>query len=259
MFDDLIEVASTAELTEKGYLVPARYFSIAEPDMARVAIVAGDYQVKGAEQVMAPLLGDIVETWLSRAGGRRTAVFCMSVAHSVSLRAFFAQAGVRAEHVDGTTPNGEREAIFARFASGETQVLCNVLVASIGFDLPALDCIVLARPTKSLVMYLQMLGRGLRPAPGKSDCLILDHSGCVRRLGFAADERFWTLDGHADLERTRRERERSEGKEVDLSRVLMRLLRRARLSGLRALHQAPRQGNHDARGRARGGWRAARR
>jgi DNA repair protein RadD len=214
LFDDLIEVASVAELTEQRYLVPARYFSIAEPDLSRVSTIAGDYKVGEAETAMAPLLGDIVQTWLQRAGGRRTAVFCMSVAHSVSLRALFAGAGVRAEHVDGTTPLDQREAIFERFAAGKTQVLCNVLVASIGFDLPTLDCIVLARPTRSLVMYLQMLGRGLRPAPGKSDCLVLDHSGCVHRLGFAADERYWTLDGHADLESTRSRREAAAGKEV---------------------------------------------
>jgi superfamily II DNA or RNA helicase len=213
LFDELIEVARVAELTKQGHLVRARYFSVSEPDMARVASIAGDYKVGEAERAMAPLLGDIVETWLARAGGRRTVVFCMSVAHSVSLRALFAEAGVTAEHVDGGTPLEQRAGILARFASGETQVLTNVMVASIGFDLPALDCIVLARPTKSLVMFLQMIGRGLRPAPGKRDCLVLDHSGSVHRLGFAHDERFWTLDGHADLSEAKAAREAASGKD----------------------------------------------
>jgi len=214
LFDDLIEVASVGALTDLGYLVPARYFSISEPDMDRVHTIGGDYRTDETEAAMAPLLGDIVQTWLQRAGARRTAVFAISVAHSVNLCAAFAAAGVRAEHVDGGTPLGQREEIFSRFASGDTQVLCNVLVASIGFDLPELDCIVLARPTKSLVMYLQMLGRGLRSAPNKTDCLVLDHSGCVHRLGFAADERFWTLEGHQDLESTRAAREAAQGKEI---------------------------------------------
>jgi superfamily II DNA or RNA helicase len=180
----------------------------------RVATVAGDYKQDDAATAMAPLMGDIVETWLARAGGRRTAVFCMTVEHSVSLRALFAEAGVQAEHVDGGTPLDQRAATLTRFASGDTQVLCNVQVASIGFDLPALDCIVLARPTKSLVLYLQMIGRGLRPAPGKTDCLILDHSGTVHRLGFAIDERHWSLDGHADLAATKAAREAANGTDV---------------------------------------------
>jgi DNA repair protein RadD len=176
--------------------------------------VAGDYKANDLQAAMMPLVGDIVQTWLARAGGRRTAVFCATVSQSVAQAAEFRAHGVKAEHVDGDTPNGEREAILARFASGETQVLTNVLVASIGFDLPALDCIVLARPTQSLALYLQMLGRGLRPAPGKTDCLVLDHSGCVHRLGFADDERHWTLDGHADLSTTKSIREKSSGEEV---------------------------------------------
>jgi len=214
LFDELIQVSTVAELTELHYLVPARYFSISEPDMSRVATVAGDYKQDDAATAMAPLIGDIAQTWLSRAGGRRTVVFCMTVAHSVSLCALFASAGVRAEHVDGKTPLDLRGAILARFAAGETQVLCNVQVASIGFDLPAVDCIVLARPTKSLVMYLQMIGRGLRPAPDKTDCLILDHSGTVHRLGFAADERYWSLDGHADLSTAKAMREIASGKDM---------------------------------------------
>jgi DNA repair protein RadD len=214
LFDKLVDVASVADLTEQGHLVPARYFSIAEPDLSRVKTQAGDYKLDELATAMSPLVADIPDTWLRRGGGRRTAVFAVNVAHSVALKAAFIAAGVAAEHVDGNTPIAEREAIFGRFSSGKTQVLCNVMVASIGFDLPALNCIVLARPTKSLATYLQMIGRGLRPAPGKTDCLVLDHSGCVHRLGFAADERFWTLDGHADLATSKRAREKSSGKEV---------------------------------------------
>jgi DNA repair protein RadD len=214
IFDSMIQVATVAELTEQGHLVPARYFSIAEPDLSRVSTVAGDYHNAELAGAMLQLVADVPRTWLERAGGRRTAVFAVNVAHSVALRAEFSALGISAEHVDGGTPTIEREAIFRRFASGETQVLCNCQIASIGFDLPALDCIQLARPTKSLGMYLQMLGRGLRPSPGKTDCLVLDHSGAVHRHGFAHDERFWTLEGHADMARTKAVRERSEGKEI---------------------------------------------
>ena len=214
LFDTLIEVASVSELTEQGHLVRARYFSIAEPDLSRVSTVAGDYHNGELAGAMLQLVADVPSTWLERASGRRTAVFAVNVAHSIALQAEFASLGVSAEHVDGMTPTLEREAIFRRFAAGETQVLCNCQIASIGFDLPALDCIQLARPTKSLGMYLQMLGRGLRPAPGKTDCLVLDHSGAVHQHGFAHDERGWTLDGHADVTTTKAARERKEGEEI---------------------------------------------
>jgi superfamily II DNA or RNA helicase len=214
IFDTMIQVATVAELTAQGHLVPARYFSIAEPDLAKVSTVGGDYHQGELAAEMLQLVADVPRTWLERAGGRRTAVFAVNVAHSVALCAEFVALGVRAEHVDGSTPTIEREAIFRRFSTGETQVLCNCQIASIGFDLPALDCIQLARPTKSLALYLQMLGRGLRPAPGKADCLVLDHSGAVHRHGFAHDERFWTLDGHADMAVTRATREKTEGKEI---------------------------------------------
>ena len=165
--------------------------------MSRVKITAGDYNEKDLVEVMdrPHLVGDVVATWLARAGGRRTVVFSVSIGHSVALTKEFQFRGVVAEHVDANTPTSERKAIFDRFRSGKTQVLCNCTLASYGFNLPELDCIVLAQPTKSLVLYLQMLGRGLRSAPGKQYCLILDHAGVVRRFGFADEPRGWSLEG----------------------------------------------------------------
>jgi hypothetical protein len=122
-------------------------------------------------------------------------VFCTSIKHSVAVCEEFLRNGVAAEHVDANTPNDEREDIFARFTSGKTQILTNCFLASYGFDLPALSCVVLARPTKSVMLYLQMIGRGLRPADGKDDCLVLDHSGCVHMHGFVDQDREWSLDG----------------------------------------------------------------
>jgi superfamily II DNA or RNA helicase len=202
LYDDLIEPITVAELTDQGYLVPARYFSLSAPDLRRVETVAGDYHQRQLDHAVNQpgLVADIVGTWLERAGGRRTVVFCTSIAHSIALAESFQRAGVAAEHVDANTLMAERADIFARFTAGQTQVLCNCFLAAYGFDLPDLACVVLARPTKSLVLYLQMLGRGLRPAEGKSDCLVLDHSGAVHHHGFAADERHWTLQGKRALE-----------------------------------------------------------
>ena len=202
IYDEMLEVATPAELTALGFLVPARYFSVSEPDLSRVRVVRGDYHEGELEGAMnrPQLVGDIVEHWLQHAGRRRSVVFATSIKHSVALAAQFRAHGVVAEHVDAGTPQSDRDAIFSRFRAGDVQVLTNCFLASYGFDLPALDCIVLARPTRSLMLYLQMLGRGLRPAPDKVDCLVLDHAGNVHRHGFATDDRGWTLDGVRTLD-----------------------------------------------------------
>src|SRR5690606_28472645 len=98
---------------------------------------------------------------------KRTVVFAVSVAHSQEIAARFRAAGVRAEHVDGTTPAREREAILARVRSGETTVVCNCALLTEGVDIPALECAVVARPTLSLSLHLQTIGRVLRPFKGK--------------------------------------------------------------------------------------------
>ncbi len=218
LYDLLIEPTTTAELTVNGFLVPARYYSISKPDLSRVQVRAGDYANAELSDVMnkPKLVGDVVETWLARAGARRTVVFCCSIPHSIALCEAFQRVGVAAEHVDANTPGGEREEIFTRFRSGQTQVLTNCSLASYGFDLPELSCVVLARPTNSLVLYLQMVGRGLRIANGKTDCIVLDHGGCVHEHGFAADERSWTLAGdHALAGRTSQQHEAGDAKPVD--------------------------------------------
>lgn len=217
IFDALIEPTTVQQLTEAGYLVPARYFAPSTPDLERVRTVAGDYHQGQLDGVMnrPRLVGDIVAHWLEHAAGRRSVVFCTSISHSAAMAEAFLHAGIVAEHVDAHTPHALREECFARFSAGDTQVLCNVQLASYGFDLPQLSCVVQARPTKSVMQYLQMLGRGLRTAPGKSDCLVLDHAGNVLRHGFAAQERLWTLEGeYAIKPQPQRERERHEPKLV---------------------------------------------
>jgi DNA repair protein RadD len=107
------------------------------------------------------------------------------------------RAGVRAEHLDGNTPLEERAAILARLASGETEVVTNCMVLTEGFDCPDVGCIVLARPTKQMGLFRQMTGRGLRPADGKTDVVVLDHSGAVRLHGLPEDHVDWTLDTDA--------------------------------------------------------------
>ncbi len=180
-------------------------------------MVAGDFNQRELNKAVnrPNLVADIVETWLLQASDRRTVVFATSIAHSIALSDAFKRAGVAAEHVDAATPTVERGEIFGRFTSGATQVLCNCFLAAYGFDLPDLACVVMARPTKSLVLYLQMLGRGVRPAADKTDCLVLDHSGVVHEHGFIDEPRHWNLRGQFALEEPKTSSKSGESKQID--------------------------------------------
>jgi DNA repair protein RadD len=201
-FDTLIECPSVAELTAAKYLVPAIIFAPSEPDLSGVKVERGDYNERQLAETMdrPPLVGDIVSHWLRLGERRRTVVFATGVAHSLHLRDEFRRAGVLAEHIDGTTPIEEREKILADLAAGTVEVVCNAMVLVEGFDCPDIGCLVLARPTKSLGLHRQMVGRGLRPASGKTDCLILDHASGVFAHGFPDDEITWSLAEHRRAE-----------------------------------------------------------
>ena len=99
-----------------------------------------------------------------------------------------------AEHIDGGTPADERDAILKGLASGTVELVTNCAVLTEGFDCPEIGCLILARPTKSLGLFRQMIGRALRPAPGKTDAIILDHCGAVFVHGLPEDDIAWTLD-----------------------------------------------------------------
>jgi superfamily II DNA or RNA helicase len=140
------------------------------------------------------LIGDIVTHWLKFGERRKTVVFAVNVGHSIHIRDQFILDGVRAEHIDGKTPKDERDATLSRLASGKIDVVINCMVLTEGWDMPEASCCILARPTKKMGLFRQMIGRVLRPAEGKTDAIILDHSGAVFRHGFAEDPVQWTLD-----------------------------------------------------------------
>ena len=196
IFTTMIECPQVAPLIEQGYLVKTRVYAPVDPDLRGIKTQAGDYvEAQLAERMdRAKLVGDIVTHWHKYGERRRTVAFACSVGHSIHIRDEFIKAGVRAEHLDGETPRDERDAILARLESGETEVVANCMVLTEGFDCPDIGCIVLARPTKKMGLHRQMIGRGLRPADGKSDCVILDHSGAVFRHGLPEDHVEWTLD-----------------------------------------------------------------
>jgi superfamily II DNA or RNA helicase len=196
LFDIIIETPQVAELIAAGHLVKTRVYAPVNPDLKGVRTQAGDYvESQLADRMDRPkLIGDIVTHWHKYGEGRKTVAFAVNVSHSVHLRDEFIKSGVRAEHIDGGTPKPERDATLARLASGEIDLVTNCMVLTEGWDMPAVGCCILARPTKKMGLFRQMIGRVLRPADGKPDAIILDHSGAVFRHGFAEDHVEWTLD-----------------------------------------------------------------
>jgi DNA repair protein RadD len=196
IFDVIVECPQVAELISEGYLVGTRVFAPAEPDLSGVRTRAGDFVEEQLAERMDQdvLVGDIVTHWLKLGERRKTVCFAVNVQHSIHIRDEFVKAGVRAEHIDGSTPKPERDAALARLASGETELVTNCMVLTEGWDLPAVACCILARPTKKMGLYRQMVGRVLRPAPDKSNAIVLDHAGATFRHGFVEDKVEWTLD-----------------------------------------------------------------
>jgi DNA repair protein RadD len=201
IFETIIECPQVAELIDLDHLVKSTVYAPVDPDLRGVGTRNGDFvETQLADRMDRPkLIGDIVTHWHKYGERRKTVVFAVNVAHSIHLRDEFRRSGVCAEHIDGGTPRDERDAILARLGAGDVEVVCNCMVLTEGWDMPEAGCCVLARPTKKMGMYRQMIGRVIRPAPGKISAIILDHSGAVHRHGQPEDHVDWTLDpdGHA--------------------------------------------------------------
>ena len=196
VFTRMIECSQVADLIAGGYLVKSRVYAPVDPNLRGVRTEKGDYVVSqlGTRMNTDKLVGDIVTHWHKYGERRKTVVFAVDVRHSVHITDEFCKSGVRAEHLDGTTPTAERDAILGRLGSGETELVGNCMVLTEGWDMPAVGCLILARPTRQMGLFRQMIGRGLRPAEGKTDAIILDHSGAVFRHGLPEDHIEWTLD-----------------------------------------------------------------
>jgi len=179
LFDEIVVAAYPDELCAEGWLHAPRVWASHSPDLRGIRVIAGDYNLAtlGERSNRPELIGDIVETWRRRAAGRRTVCFAVDIEHSRTIMAAFVAAGIPAEHLDGSTKVQEREDILARLASGETHVVSNCQVLTEGWDLPALECAIVARPTASLNLHLQMLGRIMRVCDGKAGAIVLDHAG----------------------------------------------------------------------------------
>lgn len=195
IYSNIVAPISLSELTERGFLVPARYVGF-KMDMSNVATRGGDYDVHQMHAMFdkKEIYAGVVEHYNQFAPGTKAIVFNVDVKHSEKMRDAFIAAGISAAHVDGETPGLERSRILEAFKEGKFQVLCNVNILTEGFDLPAIETVILNRATKSKSLYLQMVGRGLRPAPGKSYCTVIDQGGNVWEHGPVDMEEEYTLE-----------------------------------------------------------------
>lgn len=206
-FETLLVPVTMKQLIAEGWLTPYRAFGPSQPDLSKVRTSKGDYNEDELADVMsdAKLVADAVQSWIEHGQGRPTLCFGVNRTHADKLCQAFNAAGISAEYCDAFTPTDEREAIGQRLRRGETMVCCNVSTLTTGIDWPWISCISLNRPTKSEMLFVQIVGRGLRPIwadwcdPAacddadrvraildgpKPDCIILDHSSACERLGF---------------------------------------------------------------------------
>lgn len=199
-WEDLICGPQIPDLIKRGHLSEVRMFTLPADaiDVGSVKKARGDYSESDLSRVMdkSILVSGIVEKWKALGEGNRTIVFATGVEHSKHIVRSFIDAGVPAAHLDGSMPLEERQGVIESLRNGSIQVLSNCMVLTEGFDLPSVKTVVLARPTKSKSLYLQMAGRALRPFEGKQ-CIILDHACCYHEHGRVDQDWEWSLTDSA--------------------------------------------------------------
>ena len=198
VYSDIVAPISIELLTNQSFLVPVRKFVAKEKaDLSGVHLVAGDYNSQELFQKYdkANLYAGVVDNYRKFANGRQFIVFCVNVAHSKKTAQMFRDAGISCQHLDGESTEQERNTTISQFRAGLIQGISNVALFTEGFDVPNVSCVILNRATKSLALYLQMIGRGLRPYPNKADCVILDHGDNVVTHGWYSFEHEWSLTG----------------------------------------------------------------
>lgn len=208
LFETIIEGPSMRDLIDRGFLCD--YDLIAPPinvDMSAVRTKMGDFDKKQTEEAMdkPTITGDAVAHYKKFAAGKRCVVMCVSVKHATHVAEQYVANGIRAEVIEGTLTEKDREGMIERFRTGETKVVCSIALLTEGVDIPAIEVVQWLRPTQSLIVWLQGIGRGLRPSPGKERLLILDHVANWHRHGIPDQDREWKLEGREKGKRKKKD------------------------------------------------------
>jgi superfamily II DNA or RNA helicase len=211
VFDELILGPTTQVLIDAGMLVKPRIFSVpvlSESELRDLPKdTSADYAVGETARVMSrpKLVGDVVLNWQRIAAGLPTIIFVCNKAQGAETCDRFTAAGIAAELITDSDDEETREAAIGRLERGETTIIINCFLMSYGVDIPSVKVIVLARPTRSLAMFLQMVGRGMRPAAGKDSVIIIDHGRVIESLGLPTDDFNWSLDEDRNVNQEARE------------------------------------------------------
>lgn len=197
LFDHLIIGPSISDLIGQGALAPFRIWAPPSINTEGVATRAGDFARNelAAMADKSSITGDAVKHYLQHAKGKRALAFCVSRQHAKHVAEQFTAANIPSCPIDGSYAPDVRAKIIKNFSDGIIQVLTSCDLISEGFDLPAIEAAILLRPTKSLTLFLQQVGRALRPYPGKDYAIIMDHAGNVLRHGLPDEPREWSLEG----------------------------------------------------------------
>lgn len=193
-YQAMVQGPTAAWLTEHGFLANARVLAPPGFNGAGLRKRMGDFDAKQAEQRVAEIHGDCYSHYCQHLSGQTAIAFCCSVAHAEAVAELFQRHGIAAASIDGTMDGPQRRDLLARLGSGDLKVLTSCALIGEGVDVPSVGGCILLRPTQSVGLHLQMIGRCLRPS-GDKVAVVLDHVGNTLRLGHHLEDRDWSLDG----------------------------------------------------------------
>ena len=200
VYNKLITSKSIKDFISEGWLSPYNYYSVKSNSLEQKRIssitefdIEGDFKTSALEREMDTLQirARLLDSYLKLAKGKKGIIYSISRKHSEHICEEYKKAGINIVKIDSLTPRDERRLYVQRFKNGQIDIIVNVDIFSEGFDCPDIEFIQLARPTRSLVKYLQQVGRGLRPTEGKTNCIILDNVGSSNEFGLPDSDRDW--------------------------------------------------------------------
>ncbi len=197
-FNQLLQYGQINDFVSNGYLAPMKHYATGAPSLKQINVKnTGDYDEKELEIEMSKdlVMADLIKGYEQHAKGKKTIVFAVNTNHASLIADRYKKKGYSAVSIDYKTDPKTRNELVEKFKSGEIQILCNVNLFTEGFDCPDVEVVQLARPTKSLNLYLQMVGRGMRIFPGKEFGIILDNAKLWEEHGLSSRDRIWSLEG----------------------------------------------------------------
>lgn len=199
LFDTIILSMPIKDFIKQGYLSTYKYFSLRDESFIKKTIEKieidrfGEYKETSMEEKMdiGSIRAQLLKSYLRLAKGKRGIIYAINIIHANHICQEYQDAGFKAVSIDSKTPAKERKDLVNKFKKKEIDIIVNVDVFSEGFDCPDIEFIQLARPTRSLVKFLQQVGRGLRPTKNKENCVILDNVGMYSNFGLPDEHRHW--------------------------------------------------------------------